>query len=379
MKKKILFIMGSLGGGGAEKVLITLLHFFDYTRYDVDLCLLNRVGVYLKDIPTPVKVISLYESPHLLRAKIDHNCYSRLGVEFFERMRIRNKVESSYDAIVSFCEGRALKFHSYITDHSRHNITWVHTDMEKQDYTSGQGFRAKHEKRAYAAMETIVFVSEDAKRAFGRYAIRWGGVPQAYQTVVFNPINKSFIGQFKKDRISENQPSQIVMVCGLRPQKGFDKAVRLAYRLKKESIDFCIRIVGEGDCRRELEQQIADLDVADRVKLVGFRNPPYAEMASADFFLSTSLTEGMPLVQLEAMCLGLPVVATRCTGPAELLGESKYGLLVEQDDESIYHGVVRMLSDSTLRKHYAQAGEERLRDFDTERIIYQIYDLLNKD
>ena len=97
------------------------------------------------------------------------------------------------------------------------------------------------------------------------------------------------------------------------------------------------------------------------------------------FFLSTSLTEGMPLVQLEAMCLGLPVVATRCTGPAELLGESKYGLLVEQDDESIYHGVVRMLSDSTLRKHYAQAGEERLRDFDTERIIYQIYDLLNKD
>ena len=54
MKKKILFIMGSLGGGGAEKVLITLLHFFDYTRYDVDLCLLNRVGVYLKDIPTPV-------------------------------------------------------------------------------------------------------------------------------------------------------------------------------------------------------------------------------------------------------------------------------------------------------------------------------------
>ena len=43
MKKKILFIMGSLGGG-AEKVLITLLHFFDYTRYDVDLCLLNRVG-----------------------------------------------------------------------------------------------------------------------------------------------------------------------------------------------------------------------------------------------------------------------------------------------------------------------------------------------
>ncbi len=42
MKKKILFIMGSLGGGGAEKVLITLLHFFDYTRYDVDLCLLNQ-------------------------------------------------------------------------------------------------------------------------------------------------------------------------------------------------------------------------------------------------------------------------------------------------------------------------------------------------
>lgn len=102
-------------------------------------------------------------------------------------------------------------------------------------------------------------------------------------------------------------------------------------------------------------------------------------MASADFFLSTSLTEGMPLVQLEAMCLGLPVVATRCTGPAELFGESKYGLLVEQDDESIYQGVLRMLSDSALRKHYAQAGEERLRDFDAARIMSQIYNLLNKN
>ena len=65
-------------------------------------------------------------------------------------------------------------------------------------YFGARVFGQKHEKRAYAAMETIVFVSEDAKRAFGRYAIRWGGVPQAYQTVVFNPINKSFIGQFKK-------------------------------------------------------------------------------------------------------------------------------------------------------------------------------------
>ncbi len=374
MKKKILIIMNSLGGGGAEKVLITYLQNFDFSRFEVDLCLINKVGVFIDQIPEKVRLIALYENPNSLAAKVDYGFDLKFGIKSLERRRIRSKISKRYDAIISWCEGRALKFHSYVTNRSDNNISWVHIDLYANHYTVSKYFTEQHELSAYAAMQNIVFVSNDAKCQFEKLFPSLHSTPKH---VILNPIDQIFISKFRKEH-SEEQKIKIVCVGGLRKQKAFDRVIRLASRLKQDGLGFVIEIIGEGSCRTELEELIRDYNVQDFVQLKGFLNPPYEAMSDADIFLSTSLTEGMPLVQLEALCLGIPVVATKCTGPLELLGNSEYGMLVDQDDESIYEGVKRLITDKELRLHYTKKGLERIHDFDAEAILNKLYNLALK-
>ena len=97
---------------------------------------------------------------------------------------------------------------------------------------------------------------------------------------------------------------------------------------------------------------------------------------NSDLFVSTSRSEAAPLVFCEAMAVGVPVVATRNEGSAEILGDSDFGLLVEQDDESIYQGIKRMIDDAALRERYiAEAGERRLKMFSKETTLAKLTSL----
>lgn len=370
--KKILIIMHSLGGGGTEKVLITLLKNFDYNNFNIDLCLISKWGVYLKDIPECVRLIPLYDDISSLRTKIEYNLYSRLGIDFLERIRIRKKVDKSYDAIISFSEGRSLKFHSYIADYTNNNITWVHTDMYTNHYTSGANFSAQDELKAYGMMNTIVFVSENARQQFKKAFPQIG----IYQKVIVNPIPRDLITSYISPCKAINTKFTITCVGGLRKVKAFDRVIRLAVRLKQKCYDFQVSIIGDGDCRSELEKMIECENVNDCVRLLGFVTPPYQELSKSDLFLNVSIAEGYPLVICEAMCLGIPVVSTKTAGSMELLGDSEYGLLVEQNDESILVGVERIMNDDKLRTYYHEKALERADSFDIGEIMQRVYSLM---
>lgn len=369
--KKILFVISSLSGGGAEKTLITYLRCFDYKRYKVDLCLVNKVGVYLEDVPKEVRLIPLYNDLSSMRTKLEYNLYSRFGLGFLERMRIRKSVDKNYDAIISFCEGRSLKFHSYITDYTKNNITWVHTDMHNNHHSVGKIFSARHELQAYGKMQTVVCVSENAKRQFDKEfpCIK---VPKK---VIVNPILKDAIVAYRDTDVVKG--SFILSGVGrLSTEKAFDRTVRLAVYLKKKGYKFHINIIGDGPCREELNTLINKNDVEDCVSLLGFINPPYRELSCSDIFLNMSKVEAYPLVICEAMCLGIPVIATKTAGSVELLGGDKYGLLVEQNDESIFEGVERFMNDDRLRNHYHEKALERADSFDVKTVMTEVYSLI---
>ncbi len=291
MKQKILFIITSLGGGGGEKVLVTTLKNFDYTRFEVHLCVITKWGVYLDDIPEQVKVTYVYENPASLFAKVSFNLYSRFRVSLLERWKIRSVVGNQYDTIISFMEGRSLKFHGYVMDRARKNVTWVHTDMINNHYTIGDVLSAADEERIYNSMDSIVFVSNEAKNQFQKlYKI------DNEQVVILNPIDRELIRELAQTKVVEKPRFVIGSIGRLCEQKAFDRLVRVASLVKRDGYDVEFWIVGEGELRGELERQIEELDVADSVKLLGFQNPPYPFLARFDMFLSTSLVEGYPLV-----------------------------------------------------------------------------------
>lgn len=368
--QKILFIIPGLSAGGAEKVLITILKNMDYSRYDVELLLIFNSGVYFEQIPAQVKISIVYPEADSLRQKIDFSLYYRLKTTLFEQSSVLHALKSKrYDVIISFLEGRALKAHSYIVSRAKKNITWVHTDMVKNHYTNDISMTEALERKAYSMMDDVVFVSKDSMAQFNKL-----GYSVKNKRVVYNPIEKDFIQSFIQNGTSTQRVFTIVLCGRLEKVKAYDRMIRVARRLKENGYTFHVNFIGDGSERESLTTLIDNLDLADNVSLLGFKSPPYPEMAKADLFVSTSLAEGYPVNICEAICLGLPIVATRCAGTTEILSENEnVALLAEQDDDSIYECVKKMMTDETFRQECAHNAMIASRRFDIQRTMEEIY------
>lgn len=109
---------------------------------------------------------------------------------------------------------------------------------------------------------------------------------------------------------------------------------------------------------------------------VGYQTNPFPLLKHADCFVCSSRAEGFSLVVLEAMILGLPIVATNCAGPNELVGNSEYGLLVDNSVEGIYGGMKYMVDNIEKLEVYQRKSVERVQNFDLQKIIYKIEDIL---
>ena len=100
-------------------------------------------------------------------------------------------------------------------------------------------------------------------------------------------------------------------------------------------------------------------------------------IAKGDVFVSCSLTEAYPLNVCEALCLGLPIVATECAGNSEVLGYGKYGLLVRQDEDELYEAVKQMITNKSFRDEYAEKSKEGAKLFNVDKVMSEVYGVLN--
>lgn len=373
-KKKILFIHNWMVCGGIEKVLLSIFNRFDYSKFDVELLLVYNEGEFLNDLPKEVKLKYLYSKHSCFLEKINFNLLSRFAIDWGCRVIMYSKTAVKYDVIISFQGGTPLRYHTYITLKASKNISWVHTDMYNNRHTIDNFFTEQQEKESYDKMDKIMFVSNDAKKQFEKLYPE----NKVCKDVIFNPIEKDLIGQYRKayKKYSNDRCFNIVSVGRLSGEKGFDRLVRLTKQLKLSSYNFHIDIIGDGYKRKELEDLIVAKGVEEHISLLGYLNLPYRVMADADLFVSSSFVEGYPLVLCEAFCLGLPIVATKVTGSLELIDNDKYGLLTDHDDDSIYQAVKKMIEDDSLREHYHKKSLERAETLDIEKVMSQIYSML---
>lgn len=371
-RKRVLFIMPSLSGGGAEKVLIDILRYTDYSLCEVDLCLILNKGVYLNKIPIQVKYSYVYNRNERLLYKLHFFLAKYLDITCFQSYRIRSVINKDYDTIVSFMEGIPVRFHNYLLSRGDINVSWVHTDLFANHYT-GSYFRFYKEKSVYKMMDRIGFVSDDAKKNF----IKLFDIQKQLATI-YNPIDRKNIVLSSKENIIDKNKFTICCVGRLVSQKSYDRVVRLAYNLKKNGVNVDFWILGTGCLEMELRRLTLDLDVKDMIHFLGFQSNPYPYIASADLFLCTSQAEGYPLSICEALCLGKPIVSTSVTGPKEILGDSEFGLLSEQDDNSIYQNVMKMITDEKLMESFAEKARLRSESFNIKKVVNEIYKFILK-
>lgn len=376
--KSILFIMPALPGGGAEKVLIDILKHIQYSAYEVSLFLEYREGVYLQDVPEPVQVISLHGQNNLWFQRIhrrlaERGLYALFHEIVYKKMFLSRFKGRRYDTIISFMEGSALKFHSYIVDKGEKNLSWVHIDLQRKHWSLMFFRNSEDERRCYELMDKVVFVSNDAKEKFQDLY----HISDDKCVVHYNIIDVENIRALaQSDCVEKKRKFTICMIGRLNRQKRFDRAVAVAKRLKTWGLDFELWIIGDGELRGEIEAEINNESLNDVVRLKGFVKPPYSLLAQSDMFLNTSEAEGFSLVVAEAFCLGIPVVSTNVSGPRELLGDSEYGILTSQSIDDISMAVKTMMVDSEVREHYSKMSLVRSKAFNVRSSMNAFYQLL---
>lgn len=372
--KKILFIMNNLGGGGAERVLIDMLNTFDYSRYEVDLFLVNCEGVYLNEVNKKVKIYKMYGDKHFNNKYLENlylNFKYRL-LHHFPGIMYRLFIKKKYDIEIAFLEGFPC---TYLLSHSSNKkskkIAWVHIDLEKS-----RVLETKLEREAYSKVDYIVCVSNDSanivKKLYPEFSHK--------VKVIYNLINKDAVIEKSNMEIGyiKVEPT-IVGVGRLVPQKRFDILIRAHKLLVEEGIKNKLIIAGVGEKETELKSLINELDVEESVEMIGFQTNPYPYIKASDIFCMASDFEGFSLVVAEALILEKPIVSTNCVGPSELLNNGEYGVITKCGDvEALKEALKDLILNDDKRKYYSEKSLERSNIFQKDIIMREIYEIIER-
>jgi len=363
-KKKLLFVSPSLGGGGAERVVVNLINYLDKDKYNILLVIFSDKRDYQEDLPPSVKVICVQKKNRL---------------NFFKLILGLRRVMHDYrpDVVVSF----VLYFNIVAV------IASLFSERKFRLIISERNYPRKYLPElhlgwlmrwlinvTYPKADKILTVSKSIEMVLKE---DFNIPPKKLQTI-YNPVPIEEIKVKSQKEIKlpflKDDNTQIIISAGrLVKQKRFDMLLRAVSLIRKKQDNVHLIILGEGKLRGELEGLAAQLNISRWVNFVGFKSNPYAWISNADIFVLTSDFEGFPNVLVEAMACGLPVVSTDCpSGPGEIITNGKNGILVPPaNEEALAEAILGLLKDEILRKKFSAEGKKRVEDFKVEEIIKQ--------
>lgn len=207
--------------------------------------------------------------------------------------------------------------------------------------------------------DRIVVLTEGDKEANWK---GWDNVRVMPNPVSFQCLNPSPLNE-----------KSIVAIGRLDPIKNFSSLINAFKIVSQKHHDWTLKIYGDGALREDLEVQINKLELSDNVSLMGFTNNIEEALSSSSLFVLSSITEGFPLVILEAMECGVPVVSYQCPyGPQDIISDAKDGFLVPVGDERMMADrICQLIEDEELRRKMGAAAKETAKQYHTDVITKQ--------
>lgn len=345
---KIMFVVGSLAGGGAERVVAELSSRLSEQGHDV----------YVALIASAKTVYNISESVTVLDCT---RRYKVPGLGFVKRaMQIRKMIlKYRPDAVVSFTV--AVNIYSVLSciGTGTHLVLAERNDPRFDPVKRGSRIARKF---LYPQADSFVFQTEGEKEFFSKKI-------QKRSAVIFNPANPNipapFIGERRRTFVS---------VSRLEPQKNIKMAIDAFKRVSEIYPDFLFEIYGAGGLKEALENYIKGQGLCEKVILKGASSSVYEEIKDCFAFLLPSDYEGMSNSLIEAMALGLPAVSTDhpSGGAREIITDGVNGFLVPVGDSSaMAEKMLRLISSSDLQKKISNEAVKIREVLDIDKICEQ--------
>lgn len=379
--KKILLMVPSLGMGGMERMLVNVANALVGKGHDVTVLNLteDNEGIvkgldervhYRKNV-VPVKFFLHATFKDFLKGKIRFLPYKYWTKCHSAKYLHKKYVEEKYDTEIAFYTGYCVKIVSGCPKDTK-KIFWLHGEAWLMDGMIQGFWKQKSAEKVYLNYDKIVCVSERIERDFYK---RFG--PRDNVTTIRNINDIAYIREKASENFELRERKLTFVAVGRidNENKGFDRILSAAARLKEERYDFNVWIVGNGKDLSLLEKQKKDRDL-NNVTLWGEQKNPYKFIQNADVLICSSHYEGYGLVVSEALILNKPVIATNTTGPAEILGNGEYGMIVENSEEGVYMGMKAFLDDGNLVNVYEKKTTARADFFDPNAIVKKIEDII---
>ena len=366
--KKVLFLIHSLGHGGAEKVLVNLVNNMDKTKFDVTVQTLIDSGVNKKYLSSDVRYM-----PGIREFKGNSKILGLIPPKTLYKFYVKEK----YDIVVSYLEGTSSRVLSGCTDPDVKKAAWVH--IEFQDIKKYTRF-FKNEKATtafYEGLDRVVCVSDSVRTSLEQCA----GRQFSNAVVLYNTVESDRIQRLAQEKIEDVQFNKnelnICSVGKITETKGFDRLARIQKRLLLEGVRSHIYILGVGVDRGKIEDYLRKNGLSETYTFLGYRENPYKYVAACDLYVCSSHREGFSTAVTESLIVGTPVVSTCCSGAYELLGKNnEYGIVTENSEEGIYQGIKEITSSREKLLAYKEKARQRGKLFSKEKTTKAVEDML---
>lgn len=329
--KNILFSAYSLDVGGIETALITLLKYL-VKDYNITLVLEKKQGIFLKDLPKEIKIIT-YTPSNIKFTPV------RKIINYIKRIKFSIKYKNKFDFSADFAT-YSLPASFVARTASKNTAIWIHNNYMNFYDNDTVKYRKFFQSLKIEDFNKIVFVSELDKNVFKAQFPDLNN-----KTIVCNNlIDYEKIQNMSKEKIDlekENIPTFINVGRHDEKQKKISRILSATEKLNKQGYKFRVLLVGKGSSTKKYEQEVKNKKL-DNIIILGAKKNPYPYFKISDCFILSSQFEGYPVVFVESQILGLPILTTDTSDSKKDI-DGKYGMVVDNSEKGIYKGMKKVL------------------------------------
>ena len=385
MRKKILFVINTMGRAGAETAMLELLKALDSPEYDISLYVIMGQGEMIGKLPPYVRLRNLRFNAHsVLSRQGKRGMMATVCRAFFRNggqiKKIRGiagnlasmgrqgkfqadkllwrmlsdgslRLEETFDLAVAWLEGGAAY---YVAEHVKaaRKCAFIHIDYESAGYTR------EMDRNCWDSFEKIFMVSQEVKEHFLAVYPEYADKAEIFH----NLVDQEGIRRRSREAggFSDGYEGKRLLTVGrLTWQKAYDIAIDAMKLLKDKGCNVRWYILGEGDQRRTLEKKIAALQLKEDFVLLGAAENPCPYYAQADIYVHATRFEGKSIAIQEAQTLGCAVIASDCNGNREQIENGEDGILCHLTPEGIAESIETLLQNEETRKKLGKSAERK--------------------